>query len=253
MLNCDIERISRIADAIKKSKNVVCITGNESVVECGKMNVWDDTNIFRVEKTYGKAPEEILSAGEFSTRKERFYNFFKKEVLGDLPKPGITYEVIKNMKEAGYLSSVISFSIFGLEKMAGVEDVIELNGSVYDYYCCNCRKDYDLDYIKSFKGVVPLCDECDSAIRPSIRLFGERIQNDLNTQAAIACQKADIVLVLGVDLYGSKIQYCTSHYRGHNLILVTENEHFGDKYADEVIYTKSQDFMRCLWQHLSRD
>ena len=76
--------------------------------------------------------------------------------------------------------------------------VWELSGSVYDNYCPACKKEYTVDFVKQAKSV-PLCDDCKSPVRPNIRLHSEKVRNDLYTQATSACQKADMILVLGTD------------------------------------------------------
>ena len=234
--------IQEVKKLVKGAKHIVCIMGQEAMTECGGVNLWSPDNFYRIEKQYGKSPEEMLSAGELTARKVYFYNFYKNEVITTLPEPGPTYTAMKKLQEAGILSEIISFNIYGLEYRAGLRNVIELAGNIYDNYCPTCKKKYSLEFFMQEKGV-PLCDECKSAIRPNIRLHSEKVQNDLYTQATLACRNADMVLVLGTNLSGSKMQYITGHYDGNKLVVIHKEPHFTDKYADYVILESPKDVL----------
>ena len=227
--------LETVRKIIKQSNRIVFITGLGSVVECGGRDLWSSDIFYDIEEKYHMCPEQLLSAGEYSSRKERFYNFYKKEVISYLPKPDETYEIIKELEDEERLEAVVSFNIFGLEKKAGIENVIELAGSVYDNYCPQCNKTFEVDYLLKSRSI-PVCDECKRALRPNIRLLGERVDNDLYTESALCCNAADTIIVLGVDLESSKVKFVTGHYKGSNLILFAKEEKFGDKYADYVIY-----------------
>ena len=226
--------IQDVKKLVKGAKHIVCIMGQEAMTECGGVNLWSPDNFYRIEKQYGKSPEEMLSAGELTARKVYFYNFYKNEVITTLPEPGPTYTAMKKLQEAGKLSEIISFNIYGLEYRAGLRNVIELAGSVYDNYCPLCKKLYPIEYVIESKGM-PLCEECKAAVRPNIRLHSEKVQNDLYTQAVLAYRNADMILVLGGNLSGSKMRYCTGHYEGNKLVVIHSEPHYTDKYADYVI------------------
>ena len=236
-----------IRKIIARSNRIVFLTGLGSVVECGARDLWNSDLFYDIENKYHMSPEQLLSAGEYSSRKERFYNFYKKEVISYLPKPDETYRIIKSLEEEDRLEAVISFNIFGLEKLAGIENVIEVAGSVYYNYCPVCNKTFDVDYLLQSSSI-PVCDECKKALRPNIRLLGERVDNDLYTDAAIACSMADTIIVLGANLESSKIQFVTGHYTGSNLILLTKEERFGDKYADYTLYGSIKDNLTAIFK-----
>ena len=234
--------IQKVKKLVKESKHIVCIMGQEAMVECGGVNLWSPDNFYRIEKEYKKSPEEMLSAGELTARKVYFYDFYKKEVLKVLPQPGPTYAAMRKLQDAGKLSEIISFNIYGLEYRAGLRNVLELSGSVYDNYCPLCKRRYPVEYVIDSKGV-PLCEDCAAAIRPNIRLHSEKVRNDLYTQAALACRNADVILVLGSNLSGSKIRYCTGHYEGDKLVVIHKDAHYTDKFADYVICARPMDVM----------
>ena len=203
MRNLQEAVLGHVKTMISQANNIVCVTGLGTVVECGGEDVWSLDNLYRIEKEYGDSPEEILSAGVYATKKEKFYKFYKKEVISKLPEPGETFAALKKLQDMGKLRAVISLNIYGLEYRSGLRNVIEFQGTVYSNYCPMCKKNLPLEYILNATGV-PVCDDCKVALRPGIRLFGESVRNDKMTEAAIACANADLVLVLGTNLYGSR-------------------------------------------------
>lgn len=241
--------LNRVCRILKESKNIVCITGLGTVTECGGRDLWDDDNFYRIEETYHMSPEELLSAGEYATRKERFYDFYKREVINELPKPGKTFEALKKLEKKGNLKKIISLNIYGLEKEAGLKNVVELSGSVYSNFCDVCHAKYSVDYVKESEGV-PKCEKCKTPIRPKIRLIGEKVLNYMYTEALTACAEADTILILGSNLHGSKIRYCTGHYKGHNMILINEEDHFCDVYADYCIHGKCEEILPMIIENM---
>ena len=95
--------IEKVKTLLDESNRVVCIMGPEAMIECGGVDLWAPDNLFRIEKTYGKSPEEMLSAGEITTRKVYFYDFYKNEVIKTFPKPGPAYTAIRNLQDSGIL------------------------------------------------------------------------------------------------------------------------------------------------------
>lgn len=224
-----------VKDIIAESKKIVFIIGMDIITECGGQNPWAADNFHRTAKEYDVGPEALLSAGEYSSRKERFYRFYKEEILQNLPSPNSIFTNIGLIEKKGKLEACISMNIYGLERLAHIKKLIELSGNLYDNHCPECNEKYTIEYILNSRSV-PLCKKCEKALRPDIRLLGERVDNDLLTKAATSCTNADTIIVLGADLYSSKIQYITGHYNGSNLILFSEEERYADKFADMCIY-----------------
>ena len=69
-------------------------------------------------------------------------------------------------------------------------------------------------------------------------LFGEKIHNDLMTEAVNACEKSDMILVLGTNMYDNMVKFCTGNYKGDKVVLITKEEHYTDRFADYVIHDK---------------
>ena len=137
--------------------------------------------------------------------KERFYKFYKKEMLG--MKIGATagYEALYKLQQQGKLHTVINQNYHPIPEPYHFTRVIELNGNIQHYHCTKCHKTYDASYILQSQGI-PQCSVCNGSIRPDIRLIGERINNSMLTLALEACDQADVVMILGQNIFGDRLQ-----------------------------------------------
>lgn len=235
MLTTTQDKIEQIQKIIGESKNIVCLTGIGAAIECGAVNFLHEDQAYRIEEKYHYSPEEIFSTGFYSAKKEKFFEFYKEEVLTLPVKICECIDAIKKLEEDANLQACITRNIYGLEVNAGVSNVIELSGDVHRNWCIKCHKTFDVNYIKNSKGV-PVCDRCGATLRPGVRLHGEMILNDTITKAANAYQKADVLLVLGTNLYDSMVKNALRYYKGDKVILITKNKHFTDRKADIIIH-----------------
>ncbi len=229
--------IQAVREILRRSSNVVALLGVGTVIESGGENIWSARECYRIEEAYHKSPDEMMSVGYYSARRDQFFNFYKKEILGRkmIMKPAPLYKELFRMQRSGKLKKVITQNYYNMHSEAGLDDVVELHGNIMNNRCPHCGKKFSVDYIREAKGV-PLCDECGTAIRPGILLYGETIGNNLMTEAVNACENAETILVLGTNMYDHMVQFCTGNYKGSHLILITKDEHFTDHYADYVIH-----------------
>lgn len=225
----------KIAQLLRESDALTCINGIDVFVESGGIDLWENEEFYRIEREYGKSPDEMLSAGVYNAKKAKFFDFYQKEILAPKLTPAPAYSTLKQLQRLGKLKTVVTVNISGLEFRSGLRNVLELNGSMYANECPTCKKSFTMDYVENAHGM-PLCPDCKSALRPGIRLSGERVRNDLMTEACNACHAADVLLVLGTNLNEPDVRYCTGHYNGDKMILISHEEHHMDKYADYVMY-----------------
>lgn len=238
----EADSIERTRDILKSCDKVVALLGIGTVMECGALNYLNNEVIYRIEDTYHRSPEEIMSSGFYSARTENFFKYYKDEYLQDTCEPNDTYRALKKLDDDGKLYACITQNTHGLEKKIGIHHVIEIYGNRNNNWCTKCGKHFDMDYILHSRGV-PVCDECQGVIRPGIRLFGEMIRNDVMTEAASACQNAEALIVLGTNFYDPMVCFALNHYQGDNLILISKHVHYLDKSADIIIHRQVKDVL----------
>lgn len=227
--------IERVRKMIEESNNIVVLVGVGTIIESGGENLWSSRECYRLEGIYHKTPDEMMSVGFYSARTDKFFEFYKNEIIGKDLEPASCYADMKRLQEMGKVRKFITQNKKGLHEKAGLKDVIELHGNIKHNRCPHCGKTFDVEYMRNAKAV-PLCDVCGTAIRPGILLFGETIANNLMTEAVNACEGADMILVLGSNMYDNMVKFCTATYKGNRLVLVSKEEHYMDKYADIVIH-----------------
>ena len=228
---------------LEKSRYTVVLSGIGMMQESGYPLLRDGRESYEIEEKYGYSFEEIFSSGFYSARKDIFFRFYKEMILGVISTPpGQGFLDLKKLQDYGLIQSVITRRIAGLEDRAGCRNVLNLKGTVYNNVCPACGRHYSVEYMKDAKGV-PLCENCLTALRPQVCLFGEMIDNGLMTRAAEEITKADVLLVLGTNLNSPLCSQMLQYYTGTNLIVVAETEHYADQQADIVIRSRCDDFL----------
>lgn len=234
-----IEKLRRMIEA---NNQIVCLLGVGMGMECGLKNRWCNEEAYRVEQEYGYSPEEIYSAVFYSTKKEEFFKYYKKECLYLDVQPSEAHYSLLKLEKSGKLKACITHNINCMAVKAGLKNVIALHGSIHDNECPKCHKKYSAVYMKNSVGV-PLCESCKQPIRPLVKLRGEMIRNDKMTLAANACQAADMVLVLGTNLNHPMVKSFLYYYTGNKVVLITKHEHYTDKLADLCIYGEVREIL----------
>ena len=165
--------VERLAKIIEGSNNIVVLAGRDMTKESGIRVFRDEDVAYDIEMEYGYSPEEIFSAAFFSTRVDLFYDFFKKEILL-AAEPTEGHKAIAKLEKMGKIKAVVTRSIYGLDRRAGCENVIELHGSIQQNVCTKCGAVYDADYVKnSLK--TPVCKKCKLILRPTVALYGDMV------------------------------------------------------------------------------
>ena len=93
------DKIESLRALIKDNDNIVAMLGVGMEIECGLKNLFSSEECYRIEEEYGLSPEELFSAAFYTTKKQKFYNFYKKEILDREASPGPGYFAVKKLQE----------------------------------------------------------------------------------------------------------------------------------------------------------
>lgn len=233
-LRTDEKVISYIRKKIKEAKKIVAMFGIDMLIDSGGFNLDSNEQTYRIEETYGYTPEDILSSGFFNAKVEKFYRFYKDEILTMEMKNTPAYDALMKLQNAGKLHAVISQNYHGIPDGVHLKNVIELNGNININFCPRCDKKFDVNYIKNCSSI-PQCDNCKLAIRPGIRLIGERVDAKSLSDANRACEEADILLILGNSMFHDHLENGGDPEKKQLRVLFTQNNYFSDKNIDYVI------------------
>lgn len=221
---------------LRESKYTTVLSGYQMLEESGYPAIRDGDESYDIELKYGYSAEELLSSAFYSTRKKQFYEFYRNEILNSLEiPPGRGFYYLAELEKMGLVQTAITRRIFGLPHRAGCKNVIYLHGHVYNNYCPHCGRTYPMEYLRDAKNI-PLCETCNTPVRPDICLFGEMVNNGLITRAAEEVSKADVLLILGTNMKSFLCSQLVDYYEGDKIILVNSEPHFADAKANMVIH-----------------
>lgn len=236
-----------LENALESSRHIVCLLGRSVSADCGCFDYRDSAGAYAVESNYGYSPEEIFSASFYNTRPKLFFEYYHKEILLRLGHPGPEFETLKRMEDHNKVFAVITRSIYGLPRRAGLRNVVEMHGSVYENKCPHCGTWYDIDFMRNARGV-PFCPKCGSVVRPQIVLDGEMIPNERITASANEVSQADTLLVVGSSLRTTLARNAVKYFNGSRIILINEEEDYSDNIADFVCRGKPRDVLPKMYR-----
>jgi len=238
------QTIDALRHCIKDASRIVAILGIEVMVEGGAVNLNSNEETSRIYEKYGYCPEELFSSGFCATKKDRFYSFYKQEVMQMKMSATPAYEALYKLEQQGKLYAVINQNYHAIPQPYHFHNVIELNGSTKRFHCQKCHREYDDAYVLASQGV-PTCKECNGVLRPDIRLIGERVDNRIMTQALEACDRADVVIIMGRNMYSDRLQSAAPDL-SKTTIIFSDEKYLRDSRADYIIYDEIQQIMPLL-------
>ncbi len=242
--------VKQVAQILHDSKYVVCLTGREMIVEDGIDSMRNMETAYEIEIKYGYSPEEVFSAQFFNTRAEKFYEFYREEVLAQDKEPGPGYQALADLERLGVLKSTITRQLYNFPRRAGCKTVFNLHGNIYEKnHCPRCGRIYPMEYIRDSKKV-PVCEDCRVTLHPGVTLLGEMVEIGLTTQAADEVARADTLLLAGTYMNSELVRQFLRYYRGKHAILIRSGEHFCDKEADYFIEASPAEFLPELVKEL---
>lgn len=220
--------IERLKEWIGKSNNIVFFGGAGVSTESGIPDFRSSTGL------YSHSPEYLLSRTYFDKETEKFYDFYKGNMIYREAKPNIIHKNLAKLEEEGRLKAVITQNIDGLHQDAGSKNVIELHGGIRDNYCMSCNEYHDLNYILEADGI-PRCKRCGGIVKPKVTLYEENLDMNEITRAIKYIREADVLIVGGTSLVVQPAASFIEYYRGKKLVLINKGETPYDTRADLII------------------
>lgn len=242
-------KINYLANTLRTAENIVCLAGKGMSREMGIHTYAENAKAYEIEELYGRSPEELYTAQCLATRPEKFYKYYKTEVLMQDQEPGAAYYALAEIQKKVNLSWIITRSIYDFPNRAGCQRVINLHGTIFESHCPRCGQKYQKEYILEAEKV-PLCEKCGIPLNPGVTMMGEMVDNHTMTKAADAVSKADVLLVLGANLRSNICSDELQYFQGEKLILINSEKHYMDHLADISINENVEDVLQKLLELL---
>lgn len=224
-----------LRNAIINHNNIVFMSGISFTRELGLPNYRDTEEAYDVEQEYRYSPEDLFSSAFYSTRPELFFRYYRDRILHLDKEPNEAYYALARLERSGKLKSIITHSIYGMHRLAGNQNIIELFGNIHTNTCIRCGATYPASYIKESHGI-PKCERCNGAIRPGVSFYGDMIDNGRITAAADAVSHADMLIIGGTHMDSYLAKRFLQYFEGNELVLINTEKRYTDRKATITIY-----------------
>jgi NAD-dependent deacetylase len=167
--------------------------------------------------------------------------FASQEVIANAT-PNAGHRALARLVEQGRMAAVITQNIDGLHQASGVPatKVIELHGNSTYAACLDCRRRYELEWVREIFAIderLPLCTACGGMIKTATISFGQAMPEAEMDRAQRATLAADLFIVLGSSLvvYPAAGFPVMAKRNGARLVIVNREPTEQDGLADLVI------------------
>lgn len=160
----DVTSIEHVIHLLTTCKNIVVLTGAGVSVSCGIPDFRSRTGIYsrlRNEMPEIDDPHEIFDIRFFSKDPRPFFKF-AKELYPGLFTPSLCHRFIRLLERKERLLRNYSQNIDTLERLAGIQRVIECHGSFVSASCTKCGMTVTADDIRDdvLAKRIPMCAIC---------------------------------------------------------------------------------------------
>ena len=183
---------------------------------------------------------DFLASAE--ARRETWRRKFASHEVLEKATPNAGHRALARLVEQGRMLAIITQNIDGLHQASGVSDdkVIELHGNSTYATCLDCRRRYELEWVREIFAVderLPLCTSCGGMIKTATISFGQAMPEVEMERAHEATITADLFIVLGSSLvvYPAAGFPLLAKRNGARLVIINREPTEQDDLADLVI------------------
>lgn len=160
-----MKNAKKLAEIIKNSSYVVAFTGAGASTDSGIKDFRGKNGLYKEKNYMGYEPEEILSIDFFLSHTDIFNKYIEEKMMINDIKPNAGHKALAELERMGKVKAVITQNIDNLHQEGGSKKVLELHGTLKDWYCLKCGKRADRRFD---------C-ECGGVVRPCVTLYGEML------------------------------------------------------------------------------
>lgn len=236
------KEIENLKALLEKSHYTVALCGSGMMEEGGTQVIRADERAYEIERKYGDSPEYIFSSVYYNTRPEKFFQFYREEILNVRQEQTLSGKALAQLEREGKLNCIITGNIYETAQQCGCKNVINLHGSIYRNWCPHCYTEYPLEYILQTKDV-PRCTRCHSVVRPLVSLYGEMVDSQVMTRATLEIEKAELLILLGTNINSELFSNYIRYFDGKEMVIVHQRSHYLDNRADFVFIDEPQNVL----------
>jgi NAD-dependent deacetylase len=223
---------------IAEAENIVAFTGAGISTESGIPDYRSPGGIWTKMRPIDFG--DFLASAE--ARRETWRRKFASHEVLASATPNAGHRALARLVEQGKMSAVITQNIDGLHQASGVPEdkVIELHGNATYTTCLDCKRRYELDWVREIFAIderLPMCTTCGGMIKTATISFGQSMPEAEMERAHAATLDADLFIVLGSSLvvYPAAGFPTLAKRNGSRLVIVNREATDQDEIADLVV------------------
>ncbi|EDW63835.2 NAD-dependent histone deacetylase sirtuin-1 [Drosophila virilis] len=224
----NVNTFDDVIELVHKSERIIVLTGAGVSVSCGIPDFRSTNGIYaRLAHDFPDLPDPqaMFDINYFKRDPRPFYKFAREIYPGEF-KPSPCHRFIKMLETKGKLLRNYTQNIDTLERVAGIQRVIECHGSFSTASCTKCKYKCNADALRAdiFAQRIPVCPQCqpnvehsvdasvavteeqlkqlveNGIMKPDIVFFGEGLPDEYHTVMATDKDKCDLLIVIGSSL-----------------------------------------------------
>eukprot|EP00095_Tigriopus_kingsejongensis_P006597 maker-scaffold1280_size50848-snap-gene-0.9 protein:Tk06597 transcript:maker-scaffold1280_size50848-snap-gene-0.9-mRNA-1 annotation:"nad-dependent deacetylase sirtuin-1" len=159
-----VNTLGNVVELIKKSRNIVVLTGAGVSVSCGIPDFRSRDGVYaRLAVDFPDLPDpQAMFDIQYFRKDPRPFFKFAREIYPGQFKPSPCHRFIRSLEKHKKLLRNYTQNIDTLEQVVGIENVIQCHGSFASATCTKCRHTCNAESIKSdiFDQRIPYCPVC---------------------------------------------------------------------------------------------
>ncbi|CAH1407969.1 unnamed protein product [Nezara viridula] len=208
-----VHSLDHVVQLIKQSNKIIVLTGAGVSVSCGIPDFRSKDGVYaRLAVDFPNLPDpQAMFDITFFRQDPRPFFKFAKEIYPGLFQPSPSHRFIKMIERHKKLLRNYTQNIDTLERVAGIENLIECHGSFATATCTMCGHKVFSHEIKDtiFEQNIPYCTKCPTSetgenmrgiMKPDIVFFGEGLSDTFHDTMAIDKDQCDLLIVIGSSL-----------------------------------------------------
>jgi NAD-dependent deacetylase len=203
MIAPDLETaIDHLQELVEAARVIAPFTGAGISTECGIPDFRSPGGLWTKSKPIPF--DEFVASQEM--RDEAWRRRFAMEAQFSTAKPGRGHLALASLYRAGKVPAVITQNIDNLHQGSGIsaEHVIELHGNNSYALCLDCRRRYELAWVKErfneARERAPDCPDCGGHIKTATISFGQAMPESEMRRAERVALDCDLFLAIGSSL-----------------------------------------------------
>lgn len=220
-----VSTLTAVVQLLRQSRNILVLTGAGVSVSCGIPDFRSSGGVYarlRAEYPDLPDPQAMFNIRYFAQDPRPFYRFAREIFPGQFV-PSASHRFIRLLELGGRLLRNYTQNIDTLERVVGIERVIECHGSFATASCTRCQRRVRCEEIRAdiLAQRIPMCTVCCAGgagaiaiadvvrpgelvgrgvMKPDIVFFGESLPDEFNVMIEVDKRRADLVIVIGSSL-----------------------------------------------------